>query len=252
MGEVVNNFWYNAEMNKVEIPSQAGKFRGTLFHPEKSPKRNKAVMFLHGWESNEVGYAPRAQALADIGFTSLTFDLPGHGKSDGDINNLTRREFLDVTISAYDFLLSQNVDPERIGVVGASFGAYLAVLLTLERKVKWLVLRAPANYEDKGFETESQVQFRYEHPDMTLWRERKLTPGQSLPLRALQQYQDDVLIVESGEDVIVPHQSSQNYIDAASPSRLTQIVIEGADHPLSQEKWREEFIEILKDYFKDK
>lgn len=238
-------------MKNVQIDSRIGILTGTLVSPENK-SNGKAVLFIHGWESSQEGYIPRAQALAALGFTCLTFNLPGHGTSEGDMKTLTRREYLDCTISAYDYLANQEqVHKEYVGVVGASFGAYLGALLTKERLVQWLVLRAPANYEDEGFETLSQRTFRYEHPDMVAWREKVLDYTETVALEAIHAYKNEILIVESEKDIIVPHQSVENYLHAVSnPAKLTHIVMKNADHQLSTEEQKEEFIRILVAWFK--
>src|SRR3712207_7596311 len=48
--------------------------------------------------------------------------------------------------SAYDALAGRpGVDADAIAVVGSSYGAYLAAVLTSLRPVRWLGLRAPAD-----------------------------------------------------------------------------------------------------------
>ena len=54
-----------------------------------------------------------------------------------------------LTISLSD---KRGVDAERIGVVGSSYGGYLAMLLASERNIHRLALRAPALYEDADFD----------------------------------------------------------------------------------------------------
>src|SRR3972149_6554652 len=103
-------------MNNVVINSPSGKLTGTIITPEGIPPSGKALLFIHGWTSTQARYVQRAQALAPLGYTSLAFNLPGHGDSEGDINTLTRKEYLDAVIAAYDFLKSQkHVDPDAIG-----------------------------------------------------------------------------------------------------------------------------------------
>src|SRR5262245_52195248 len=50
------------------------------------------------------------------------------------------------------------VDAERIAVVGSSYGGYLGVLLTSERKVTSLALRAPAICSDADFDRPKSVE----------------------------------------------------------------------------------------------
>lgn len=222
-----------------------------LIFPEYAAEKNKALLFIHGWGSNQDGYMPRAKALAGLGYIGLTFSLRGHGKSSGSLSGLSRQDFLNDAVLAYDYLKNQkNVNPEKIGVVGASFGGYLAVLLTKQRNIKWLALRALANFPDDGFKDVAQV--KYPRNDKTTydWRRKKLFYPETMALSALHQYKNDVLIVESGRDEIVPHQCVQNYADAVlNKSKLTYIVMPDADHIIREEKYHRQFIQILSDWF---
>lgn len=240
-------------MHPIHISSDVGSLTGTLLMP-KEKSTGKALLFVHGWLSNEEGYIRRAKALVGIGYTCLTFNLPGHGTSEGDLKTLTRKEYLTATVAAFDYLARQaGVDLNAIGVVGASFGGYLEALLTEKRPIRWLAMRAPANYEDEGFESLPQVDYKDEHPDTEHWREKALHWDKTAALRAVHAYPHEILVIESEKDTIVPHQSVQNYIDAApDPSKLTHAVLRGADHPLSQESYKQEFIIILVDWFRGK
>lgn len=243
-------------MQKVKIISAQTEatLDGTLILPENIKPNGKAILFLHGWRSSEDGCIDRAKALAELGYICLTFNLRGHGNSTGDIHKLTRQDFLNDAILAYDYLKNQKrVDPDKIAVVGASFGGYLATLLTKKRPVRWLALRAPANYPNEGFENMVQNQYIYETQTAKAWSQKQLDYRETISLQALHEYSHEVLLIESSNDIAVPHQAVQNYADAVTDqSKLTHIVMEGADHPLTEEKYKQKFIQILVDWFKDK
>jgi dipeptidyl aminopeptidase/acylaminoacyl peptidase len=62
---------------------------------------------------------------------------------------VTRQDGLDDVLAAYDYLASQPlIDKTAIGVIGTSYGGYLAMLLTAYRPVRWLAMRVPALYPD--------------------------------------------------------------------------------------------------------
>ncbi|MGI8420594.1 MAG: alpha/beta hydrolase family protein, partial [Candidatus Levyibacteriota bacterium] len=139
-------------MKPVSFEVDGQKLTGTLFYPEQIKTKNPAILFLHGWKSSQKRMIPRAQQLAKLGFICLSFNLRGHGDSEGDRKILSRKDYVDDVIAAYDFLVQQaHVDKERMGIICTSFGAYLGSILTSKRKVKWLVLHAPAGYPDEGF-----------------------------------------------------------------------------------------------------
>ena len=107
------------------------------------------VLFVHGWGGDQHQYLDRARELAALGSVCLTFDLRGHAQTQALYEKVSREESLRDVLAAYDFLASQSsVDSDSIAVVGASYGGYLAALLTAMRPVKWLALCAPALYKD--------------------------------------------------------------------------------------------------------
>lgn len=110
------------------------------------------VYLLHGLYEHSNSNANVARILSEQGFEVLSFDLRGHGKSEGirgflenrqiiteDINNfikLTETEYADKTPNKY--------------ALGYSFGGLFANLIAMERKdyFSGLVLLAPAFHTD--------------------------------------------------------------------------------------------------------
>lgn len=241
-------------MQKISFVVDGQKLHGTIFYPENIKEKNPAILFLHGWMSSEQRYLPRAEALTKLGYICLTFTMRGHGESEGDIKKQTCQDFLNDTIAAYDFLTEQkNVDRESISVVGASFGAYLATLVTQKRKVKHLALRVPANYPDENL-NKSQYDFSGDDSAAILKpRFSSLEDSQTYIKNALNNFLGDVLIIESEHDDVIPHQIIEDYLNSVKEKKkLTYVVMKGADHALKNERTRAEFIKILTDWFSDK
>jgi len=240
-------------MEKIKITDLTGKtLSGTIMYPEGIEPNGKAVLFIHGWRSNQVGYIKRAKALAELGYICFVFDFRGHGESSGDIRKLTRQEFLADAMEAYDYLKNQEgVNPDKIGVFGSSFGGYIATLLTKKRPVRWLALRVPANYPDKGINDIPQNEYPREGTGTKEWRQQELRYGDTVALRALHEYPHEVLLIESEKDNVIPHQAIQ--INAVKDkSNLTYVVMEGIGHSLESEQSDQKFIQILTRWFGDK
>jgi dipeptidyl aminopeptidase/acylaminoacyl peptidase len=131
-------------MRQLIFPSGRRELTGRLFDHVRGGATRRAVLFVHGQGSSQESYKHRAEvASASLEAVCLTFNLSGHGKDIGDSEEYSVVEHLDDVVAAFDFLASHPaVDRTRIGVCGASYGAYLAALLTAHRNFRSLILRA--------------------------------------------------------------------------------------------------------------
>lgn len=233
-------------MRKIEIPiNDNQKITGTLYFPETMKEKNPAILFLHGWTSDETGYQPRAEALTKLGSMCLAINLRGHGTSSGKLEDFSRADHIDDVLHAYDFLAQQEVDANHISVVGASYGAYLASVLAGKRAVDNLVLRAPALYTNTDM-TMPTAQFIEEHGIEFL---KTITPEKdNLALEGITKITGKLLIIESEKDQIIPHTIIELYKQAAKPPVVHKI-IHFSDHQLSKGEWKAQFIAILASFF---
>src|SRR5258708_29797206 len=109
-------------MKKISFPSNGQTVTGTLHFPEKLKENSQAVLFIHGWTSDESGYYPRAKALTNLGAICLTINLRGHGTSSGKLEDYSRKDHLDDVLAAHDFLADQEfVNRNDVSIVGASY-----------------------------------------------------------------------------------------------------------------------------------
>lgn len=244
---------YLPPMKEIEFIVDGLKLKGNLFYPEKPKDKNPAILFTHGWTSEKQRSFQYAEALTKLGFIIMLFDMRGHGVSEGNINIHTPKEFLSDCIAAYDYLLSlENVDKENISLVGSSFGGYLSVILTSKRKVKNLVLRVPADYQNETFKKPKMGNVG-ENLKVFKWRLIPMQPHKTFALEALHNFSGQILIIESEKDDIVPHQIIQNYINAVqNKSKSTHIVMNGAPHSIREGPFRDKVTRILVDWFKNK
>jgi pimeloyl-ACP methyl ester carboxylesterase len=226
-------------MNRdVDLLSAGRHLAGRLFDSEAASSPKPGLLFVHGFGSDQRGYQQRAEkASAELGAACLTFDLSGHGGSDGDRDDLSRRDHLQDVLAAYDRLRSEGgVDDNRIGVCGASYGAYLACLLTSQRPVKRLLLRAPAMYDDSGLDARR--------------RDRCETrAGTEAPLlyQTLRDFPGEILVLESGWDEEIPRGIIKAYLDA-SPRTHHQVIPE-ATHGLTESAWQKTFLDTIITWF---
>ncbi|MGH7866913.1 MAG: alpha/beta hydrolase family protein [Candidatus Dormibacteraceae bacterium] len=227
----------------LEVDSQYIAAR--LFEP--TLPNGHGIFFIHGWRSRQDSPRGYAESLTTEGFTCLTFDLRGMGESDGDIQLLSRRDYLDDCLTAYDTLASTPGVTE-MSVVGSSFGAYMACIVTAYRNVFSLVLRVPANYPNEDFD---KPQVRHSDAlDAERWRTQERQHSDSYSLAALHRYPGKVLIVESEKDEIVHHSTVESFMRSV-PNKIdvTHVIMRDAPHSLGTDNLKQQYDGILRNWF---
>lgn len=224
----------NHEGVPISFESEGQKVAGSLFSPEKSNAKNPGVLIMHGWQGNRASYVEVAEKFAAMGLSCLSFDFRGHGESAGDIDILSRKNFLNDAIAAYDTLSRvENVDLANISAIGASFGAYMAAILSEKRPLRSLAFRVPADYPDEGFDQPGIMPSG--QAALTEWRSHVRNYEGSEALRGIHQFKGDLLIIESEKDAMVPHETIQSYMDAAPErKRVSHILMKDAPHSLGK------------------
>jgi pimeloyl-ACP methyl ester carboxylesterase len=116
---------------RVSFVSDGLKLAGVLHTPDGGPReRRPAWLVLHGFGSNKDSGVAQAVAtlLAEWGYAALRFDMRGCGASEGPRGRVICLEQVEDTRNALSFLGTRpDVDAERIGLIGNSFGAAVAV-----------------------------------------------------------------------------------------------------------------------------
>jgi len=215
-------------MQASQITVDGQQIATELFAPDAP--NGEGVLFIHGWRSNKENPKAYAQQLTTAGYTCLTFDLRGMGTSEGDIATLTRKDYLNDCLAAYDKLAElENVT--SISVVGSSFGSYMACMVAARRPVKSLALRVPANYPDESFD-EKQLIISDKLDAEGLAAERP--SGTTYALDALHTFKGRVLIVQSEKDEIVHPKTVESFANAVpDAAQLTLHLMKGAPHSLN-------------------
>ncbi len=218
----------------VRIPMGDSALRGALY-ADAAPEPQPAFLVLTGWwpgENLSVVASFYARHLAErLGVVTLAVGLRGLG-SPGDVDALTRRDYLSDALAAFDFLAARpEVRADRVALLGESFGAYLGCLAAGRRAVHGLALRVPTDFPDAGFATVPQVQLAGERSQD--WERRPHRPQDSRSLGALHTFGGHVLLVESGADDTVPAETAANYRAAAPPERVSVAVMAGSGHALT-------------------
>jgi fermentation-respiration switch protein FrsA (DUF1100 family) len=117
---------------KVTIASDGIALSGVLHIPEtrKQGERLPAFLVLHGFlGSKDESHAEiQTRILEELGYAALRFDFRGCGESGGKRGYVLCMDQVADTRNALTWLAQRpEIDPDRIGVIGHSFGAAVAV-----------------------------------------------------------------------------------------------------------------------------
>jgi dipeptidyl aminopeptidase/acylaminoacyl peptidase len=110
----------------VNFFGEETRMEGDLFLPVdlKANERRPGVVLCHGFTGvRSLILGDYAKVFAQAGFVALTFDYRGYGGSEGIRRRLIPMEQIDDIRNAISFFETlPEVDPERIGLWGTSFG----------------------------------------------------------------------------------------------------------------------------------
>jgi dipeptidyl aminopeptidase/acylaminoacyl peptidase len=117
---------------KVTFASDGLKLAGIVRTPENlsSGERRPAFVILHGFGGNKDGHGQKVmtQQLTEWGYVTMRIDFRGCGESEGEHGRILCLDQVADTSSAISYMASRpDVDPERVALVGSSFGAAVAI-----------------------------------------------------------------------------------------------------------------------------
>lgn len=136
----------------VAFPSLDGTaLAGEYF--EASARPAPAVVLVHMLSRTRSEWGNLPDRLQEAGITTLTIDLRGHGGSSGSAQALP--EMVQDVRAAVQWLAGRpGVRPGSIGVVGASLGASLALLATVELPAVVAVALLSPSLDYRGLRTD--------------------------------------------------------------------------------------------------
>lgn len=217
------------------------------------PGENGAtVILVHGFARDRGELLPEARWLVEQGYSALLFDSRAQGASDGAYISLGHLERLDIR-AAVDFALERSPN-ERIGVMGYSMGAVAAIQAAAEDpRIQAVVavspfatLREAVNYR--------LARLRPLAPLIIWWGERMtgLRLDDLRPVDVVATLSPrPLLIMQAGDDMMVPPQSGQRlYTAAAMPRELWSVP--GVAHvdfrQAVPEAYKQRFIDFFERY----
>ncbi len=209
-----------------------------------------AVVLVHGGgvTRDEGGFFTRlAAGLAEVGITSLRYDLRGHGDSDGPMEQATLAAHLNDIRVALDFLRASTNGPSP-SLLGTSFGGGLCAYYAAKRpdELRRLVLLNPQlNYLDRY--VYQKPHWVEDHLDTAASRQLSqqgylqhsptVRHGRAFlnevfwlnPFDVLHEISTPTLLVHGTQDTFVPVETSRQ-ADALLRCEHQLIEIDGAQH----------------------
>lgn len=128
----------------VSWRQQSLTVRGSVHYVGESGR--SMAIFVHGFTGHRIGphylYVRLAHALYEAGVSSLRYDCPGSGESDGDFSEMTLSVMVDSVVGAVRFA-RRRYNPSRLVLIGHSLGGCAAALASVKVCADDLVLLAP-------------------------------------------------------------------------------------------------------------
>jgi alpha-beta hydrolase superfamily lysophospholipase len=186
---------------------------------------NATVILVHGFARDRTELLLEAQWLTERGFGALLIDTRAQGASEGEHIGLGYSERLDVR-AAVDFVRAKSPD-EVIGVMGYSMGGVAAILAAAEDPRIRAVL-AVSPYADLRQLVNHQLGAARALARLVIWWGEQMTGTRVAdfdPLSAAAALAPrPVLIMEAGNDAMLPPNSGRQLYEAASdPKQLWSV-----------------------------
>lgn len=128
----------------VEFYSEGFKLCGDVYIPDdvRPGEQRAAVLLCHGYTGVKDLYLPdNARVLNEAGYVAMAFDYKGWGDSEGSRSRLAPYSRVLDAQAAMTFLgMQPEVDPEKIGLYGTSYGgATVAWVGAVDHRAKCIV-----------------------------------------------------------------------------------------------------------------
>lgn len=120
-----------------------------VVHRPQGIDRAPCVVIMHGFASSKHGtnrsHVTLSERLVAEGIASLRFDFRGAGDSEGSLSEISLEDLIsDALVILHHTAQLDGIDPERIGIFGASLGGSIAVISAARSPhVRALALWAP-------------------------------------------------------------------------------------------------------------
>lgn len=207
----------------------------------KSASASHVVIMSHGLYANKDGekWKELEVSLYEQEMAGLRFNYRGCGENDesraeGLLSATTLSSRIEDFITALNYLDSANIDFNHTGVVGSSFGG-MVVLAAEDPRVNAIVLMS----------TPLQLP-----PDMPGMPDLGFDAAKYDLLQSIERYNKPTLIIQGGNDELVPVNHAYELYQAAQTPKHIEI-IPGADHSFSKFEHRKVALDLCIEWVKN-
>ncbi|MFG0285009.1 MAG: alpha/beta hydrolase [Phycisphaerales bacterium JB039] len=213
-----------AGIEDVEFATEGGKRLHGWLMPAVggAGERRPTIIHVHGNAGHVAGHAELSAFLTQAGFHVLVFDYRGYGRSQRG-GRITRAKLVADTNAAIDYLLTrEDVDRQRIGMLGYSLGGVIGLAAAAERDEIRAVVACAA------FSSWKAIARDHLGPGGALLAR----PGVDADAAAGRLGERPLLIVHGTADGIVPVEHAGRLEAAATAAGVPveALIVEGADH----------------------
>lgn len=205
----------------VEFTVGEDTLRGSLFIPDgKGPF--PGVIFFHGSGSTGEMLFEAAERIAGKGILAFMFHFRGCGMSDGNFEEQTLEMGLEDAKAGLKFFLSTDeLDKNRVGLVGSSFGGWLAAMVCLDFDFKSVLLSVPAAFAPFRMST-----LHTEDSDVL---EKNFEASESY--QKIAKFKNKLLIVQSEQDDVLPVGMVERYLEVAkNANKVEHLMLKDTKH----------------------
>lgn len=241
---------------KVAFELISGKKIFTILsEPEQSQK--KIVIMSHGFRGTSTGPARSFVNFTDLltkhGFSTLRFDQPNCGNSDGEFLHVSFREWVNTITHFSNKYIEAGY---QVALLGQSMGATASLIaasqVDLKLKIKCVLLWVPDPESDYDNHSNAIAEENGEKYHMSFWREAK----EMNFFKCLDAYTSGIHLVYGKKDKYVSESLRSKIIQKVTDKNQQVMILKGQDHSpweydVSQDVFKEE-IEFLQKQIQEK
>jgi pimeloyl-ACP methyl ester carboxylesterase len=211
------------------------KFQSQTNENYKPLKESATIVVLHGYMMYKETMAPWASVLAQAGYRVVLVDLRGHGESTGDEVSYGKYETADL-MRMLDYLKAQGLCDEKVGVLGLSYGATIALhWAAVDPRVQAVVAIAPYNHPEEAAARLAK-ELKVPVSPGTL-REALALAAKRMDLKwsdwsgeaAIRKIKEPVLLISGGHDRICVAADTET-LRKAAPAGTKVLTVPGVNH----------------------